>query len=469
MGDVLMCGLVPHPPLLIPDVGGSETRHVQLTDTSMIKLAEEITQFAPDALIIITPHGPAYSDALPVLYADSLSGDFARFGAPQVKLTYEYEKQLALDIIESCKNADILAVSFDASTARRYGLSMQLDHGALVPLYYLHEAGLDTPIVVIGLAMFSPEELYKTGVAIRDAIDASSKDVCVIISGDLSHRLTRDAPAGYDPSGEMFDRELVRLLDAGDVLGVLQLDETLVEAAGECGLRPIRMMLGMFDGLEIISHVYSYEGPFGVGYAVAKFQPGDANESRRFGRLSANLRNQQISSLCNQESSPVRLARFTIREYVTKGRRIKPPSELDDVLKTRAGVFVTLKKDGRLRGCIGTIRPTCSNVAEEIIQNAISAATSDPRFRPVEEHELDQIVYSVDVLHAPEPISSLDELDPKRYGVVVHKGMRTGLLLPNLDGVDTVEEQVAIACEKAGLKANEPDIKLERFEVVRYT
>lgn len=469
MGDVLMCGLVPHPPLLIPDVGGRERERVSATDASMRRLAGEIADLAPDTLIIISPHAPAFSDALPVLYADSLSGSFARFGAPHIRLTYEYDKELAQDTVESCKNNGIFAVGFTSQMARRYGLSMQMDHGTTVPLYYLNEAGVNTPIVLIGLAMFSPEDLYKVGVAIRDAVFASSKKVCVIISGDLSHRLTPDAPAGYNPKGEIFDGELVRLLDAGDALGVLQLDEDLVESAGECGLRPIRMMLGMFDGFEMVSHIYSYEGPFGVGYAVGKFEFGSKNESRKFGSLLVKLKGEYMATVRDKESLPVRLAREAVSAYVTKGKRINPPKELDDVLGQKAGVFVSLKKSGRLRGCIGTIVPTCPSVAEEIIQNAISAATSDPRFDPVEEHELDEIVYSVDVLTAPEPIQSVDELDPKRYGVIVRKGMRTGLLLPNLDGIDTVEEQVSIACQKAGLRPDEPNIKLERFEVIRYT
>ena len=133
----------------------------------------------------------------------------------------------------------------------------------------------------------------------------------------------------------------------------------------------------------------------------------------------------------------------------------------------RAGVFVSLKKDGRLRGCIGTIQAVCSSVAEEIIQNAISAVTNDPRFDPVEPYELKDLSISVDVLGARERISSPKELDAKKYGVIVTKGYRRGLLLPNLEGVDTVEEQIRIAKQKAGI-GTEEGVVLERFEVVRH-
>jgi len=137
------------------------------------------------------------------------------------------------------------------------------------------------------------------------------------------------------------------------------------------------------------------------------------------------------------------------------------------LVSNRAGVFVSLKLDGSLRGCIGTISPTTASIADEIIRNAISAGTEDPRFPPVSEDELPRLIYSVDVLGEAEKIESLDELDPVRYGVIVTKGHRRGLLLPNLEGVDTAEEQVSIALRKAGISPNE-NYQLERFEVVRH-
>ncbi len=138
-----------------------------------------------------------------------------------------------------------------------------------------------------------------------------------------------------------------------------------------------------------------------------------------------------------------------------------------ELLNHRRGTFVTLKKDGMLRGCIGTIEPTQSSLAEEIIQNAISAGTKDPRFDSVEEEELKDLVYSVDVLKAPETIESIEDLDVEKYGVIVSKGFRKGLLLPNIEGVDTPKQQVSIALAKAGIRKDE-DYSLERFEVVRH-
>ncbi len=163
----------------------------------------------------------------------------------------------------------------------------------------------------------------------------------------------------------------------------------------------------------------------------------------------------------------VKLAQDTIVRYVLEGKVIETPAEPTSEMNKEAGVFVSLKKKGELRGCIGTFAPTTDSVAEEIIQNAISASTKDPRFPSVDHSELDDIDYSVDVLSAPERVESMDELDAKKYGVIVSCGGRRGLLLPDLEGVDTVEEQVSIASMKAGISPSE-EVELQRFEVKRY-
>jgi AmmeMemoRadiSam system protein A len=165
----------------------------------------------------------------------------------------------------------------------------------------------------------------------------------------------------------------------------------------------------------------------------------------------------------------VQLARQAIERYVREGIVIEAPDDVPEDMQCRAATFVSLHdSEGNLRGCIGTIEPTRSNVAEEVIHNAISAATRDPRFPAVKPDELDGLDVKVDVLTEPEPISGLDELDPKRYGVIVERDYRRGLLLPDLDGVDTVEYQVQIACRKAGIGYDEPK-DMYRFEVKRYT
>ena len=162
----------------------------------------------------------------------------------------------------------------------------------------------------------------------------------------------------------------------------------------------------------------------------------------------------------------VKLAKETIEGYIRLGK-IPQPEELTSEMKERAGVFVSIHKHGKLRGCIGTFEPARENVAGEIIANAISSATRDPRFPPVEPSELDDLEYNVDILTEPEPVSDLNQLDSRKYGVIVESGYRRGLLLPDLEGVDSVEEQIAICRLKAGIAADEP-VGLYRFEVRRF-
>jgi len=168
------------------------------------------------------------------------------------------------------------------------------------------------------------------------------------------------------------------------------------------------------------------------------------------------------------EDVHIELARNAISEYVKTGRRIPVPDPLPDALRVRAGAFVSLKRHGELRGCIGTYLPVQENLAQEIIENAISAATRDPRFPPVEEWELADLDVSVDVLTTPEPVSDVSALDARRYGVIVKSGWRTGLLLPDLEGVDTPDQQISICMMKAGIRPGEP-YDLFRFEVERHS
>ena len=205
-----------------------------------------------------------------------------------------------------------------------------------------------------------------------------------------------------------------------------------------------------------------------MGYGVCSFRPLDENPDRHFLYRYRTELEEQLNGRRVREDPYVRLARETVESWVTDRKTPEVPAWApEDMTRKRAGVFVSIHKEGRLRGCIGTFLPTRDCIAREIISNAVSAATRDPRFDPITPEELKWLEINVDVLSAPERISNLDQLDVRRYGVIVSSGSRRGLLLPDLDGVDTVEEQVAIARQKGGIRENEP-VTLDRFEVVRH-
>lgn len=164
----------------------------------------------------------------------------------------------------------------------------------------------------------------------------------------------------------------------------------------------------------------------------------------------------------------VELAKKTVEEYIRTGKTPSVPEQIPPDMTEKAGVFVSIKKKGKLRGCIGTFLPATENIYTEIVRNAVAAATQDPRFPPVDISELNELEYSVDILSPPEPVKSLEELDPKKYGIIVVKGWQRGLLLPDIEGVNTVDEQLAIAKLKAGIDPYDTDFEIYKFTVQRY-
>ncbi len=449
MGKIINAYILPHPPVVVPGIGRGRERQAEATVKAMKRAAREIGAERPTTIILSTPHAPCFRDYVYLSDSETLAGDFSAFGSPEIELSFQNNRELALAIAAKAERSGIGAGGLSERQKRQYGIGDRMDHGALVPLCFIEKEWKDFRLVCISTPFLSFRELYEFGKCVREAVEESDERVIYIASGDLSHRLTVDAPAGYDPRGREYDEALIEKVRRVDEKGLLETDLNVLEAAGECGTRSIVMMFGALSGMKLNSEIYSYEGPFGVGYLIARVDGQDSGSNR-------------------QESDHVRLARETLETYVRDGRRIDVPSWIPDEFRTkRAGVFVSLKKSGELRGCIGTIGPVRVNLAEEIIYNAISAGMQDPRFPSVEPGELPDLVYSVDVLEAPEKIGSMAELDVKRYGVIVTSGFRRGLLLPDLEGVDTPRQQVEIALQKAGIGRLEP-FEMQRFEVIRH-
>lgn len=467
MGRILSAYIVPHAAIVIPEVGRGEENKVIRTLNAYRRAAREIGAEKPSAIIITTPHAPVFQDFIHTSVSERMAGDLSNFGVSQVQMDIGIDLDLTNRIIDKAAKKGIPCGGLDSDTARRFRLPKKLDHGTVVPLYFIQKELSSFRIVHISIAGLPFDELYRFGTCIAEAVAESDREVVFVASGDLSHRLLEEGPYSFHENGPKFDKILVDSVKDVKPERLLALDEEFCDSAGECGLRSFLMMFGAFDGRKLKSEVYSYEGPFGVGYAIARIEPtGEASESILEKMKAQSV--QKTAQLRKSEDEYTALARKTLETYVRSGKVIEPPQDLpDEMLTKKAGTFVSIKKDGRLRGCIGTIHPARRNIAEEIIHNAISSGTQDSRFEPVEESELDSLVYSVDVLKEPEPISSMEELDVKRYGVIVRCGMRSGLLLPNLEGVDTPEQQVSIALQKAGIRKDEK-YTMERFEVVRH-
>jgi len=453
--------IVPHPPLIIPEVGRGEEKKIQNTIDAYNEVGRRIAEIKPQTIIVISPHSVMYGDYIHISPGQGGRGDMSRFHAQEIIVKKKYDSTYIFALCEAIERHGISAGTCGEKDA-------SIDHGAMVPLYYIEKHYTDYELVRISISGLSSLEHYRFGQCLEEAATLLNRSVVIIASGDLSHKLGKGSPYGFADEGPVFDHQITKAMSSGNFMDFLTFEESFSEAAAECGLRSFIEMAGALDGKEVNPDFLSYEGPFGVGYAVCCYDVTGPDESRHFGDRLILQQENKAKEQHKTEDPYVNLARQSLETYIRTGKRLVSPSGLPgDLLNRSAGVFVSLKKEGRLRGCIGTIAPVENCIADEIIMNAVSSGTRDPRFSPITENELSSLIYSVDVLNPPEKISSMDELDVSRYGVIVTRGRQRGLLLPNLDGVDTPEKQVNIALQKAGISPAE-SYDMERFEVVRH-
>ncbi len=316
------------------------------------------------------------------------------------------------------------------------------EHSLEVQLPFLQYFKSDIKIVPITLA-YSTGSIYKEiGKELAQAIKELNKEVVIVASSDMTH---------YEP------QEIAQKKDNQAIEAILDLNE------GELLRRVEELNISMCGYAPVVSLISAAKELGATGAELVRYQTsGDTS-----GDYSSVVGYAGII-ITKKEMHPLaRLAQETVETYVKEGKIPQLPDELTPEMRERAGVFASIHKFDELRGCIGTFEPQRKNIAEEIIANAISSATRDPRFPPIAPSELKDLEYSVDVLTTPVPVESKDQLDPRKYGVIVECGMRKGLLLPDLEGVDTVDYQIDICRQKAGIAPDEP-VKLYRFEVKRY-
>lgn len=465
---IVFSGIVPHPPIMVPEVGREASEAVRVSIEAMAEFTRRLVASGAETLVLISPHAPLDARAFVAYDTPMLRGSFANFRAPNTRLAFALDQEL-------------LKTLAGTATANGYDVislpETSLDHGITVPLYFLNHFGWRGRVVALGYSYVTNEDHLKFGTALRSAIDRVGRPVALVASGDLSHRLTPDAPAGYNPAAFRFDEEVVAAIQENSSQRIMNIDHELRRTAGECGYRSILIALGATRELPPAGEVLSYEAPFGVGYLVAQLTnaPSSSPTVREGSGTFPKERPEAIHSTkasADDESSAAALpalARAAIETFVLSGKQINASPQAGSLLAARAACFVSLKTSGgELRGCIGTIEPARETLAAEIIANAINAATRDPRFAAVTASELSNLRYSVDVLGATEPATFAD-LDPRKYGVIVadESGERRGLLLPDIAGVDSARQQLDIAARKAGIPPGTP-LKISRFRVDRF-
>jgi AmmeMemoRadiSam system protein A len=444
---VVCAVLMPHAPILVPEVAGKRSSAAQASCQAMREAAACVLSFQPETLVLISPHSPRQPGAFGLWAGENLHGSFAQFNVAQARVSLPNDTSLAQAIITAAKSR---------KQATWMIHERELDHGALVPLWFLAEAGWAGPTIVLSLT-HSNNGLIEMGEAIAAAAHASHRRVAIVASGDMSHRLKPDAPCGFHPQAHLFDETFIRLLRDGHYPEIRNIDPKLRDLAAEDAVDSTLVAIAAVNWKTTGHKVLHYEGPFGVGYGVAILF---AEETKPDGPRPLPPDIAKTEGLILPQ-----LARQSVLAAL-RDRAELPPAAAGPYLNTPHGVFVTLRdRSGGLRGCSGTFLPACANLVAETWRSARLAAFEDFRFPPVKADELPHLRFDVSVLHSMEKISSSDELDPAHYGVVVSTGDgRRALLLPAIAEIKTAAQQLSLARKKGRIEPDEP-VMLQRFQV----
>lgn len=417
--------ICPHPPLIIPDIGNGREKIIKETVKSYDEVGKLINRYEPDTIIIISSHAPFYRDCFFVLNKEEVEGDLKRFGS-------SFEKKIKID-------QEMVSRLYSAYPRLVNDLGYTIDHGTMVPLYFLTKHKVNANYIIIGQSGLSLDEHFHLGKVIKKVARDLKRRVVVIGSGDTSHALKKDGPYGFSEAGPIYEKKLISSILSNDHLTNFNL--AFLDQAKECGHRSFVITRGAMED-DFAPLIMSHQFNFGVGYLVAGYKRKDY---------------------------PVKLAKKALTYYLETGRLLDTKDKVPEYLNTPKGVFVSIYKDNDLRGCIGTIFPVYKNAYEEIIHNVVSAALHDDRFKPVEYNELDSLHYSVDLLGDIEKVNDRSLLDSDTYGIIVTSidDSKRGVLLPRIKTINNISDQIRIATLKAGLNENDP-IKIYRFKVDRY-
>src|SRR5678815_1192850 len=326
--SLVFSGIAPHPPIMVPEVGRDAISEVCRSIDAMAELTRRVIANGAETVILISPHAPLEQDSFVAYQGPRVRGNFSSFRAPGVELDAAVDQEL-LAAISSCGSEGNYTV---VELTNRY-----LDHGTAVPLYFLHRNGWEGRVVALGYSFLSNEDHVQFGSCIGKAISDVGRPVALIASGDLSHRLKPDAPAGYNPTAYIFDYEIVDALRSNDVNRVVHIDQDLRRLAGECGYRSMLIAVGATQELPLQCEVLNYEAPFGVGYMVAQLTSCLLYTSDERKRVDIELEAEGTTGDAYESGGTLpALAREAVENFVREGTQIDPPSEYVAVLRARA-------------------------------------------------------------------------------------------------------------------------------------
>lgn len=447
--------IVPHPPMIIESIGKGREKEVQKTIDSYRKVAKEIKKIEPETIVILSPHTTMYSDWFHIISKETMVGNLSEFNCD---ITFEEENDITL--IEEFDKI-VKENNFPAQLMKKG--NQNLDHAEMIPLYFIEKEYNDFQLVVIGISGLPLIKHYELGIYLKKAIEKMNRKVVIVASGDLSHTLKEDGPYGFKEEGPIYEKEMESIIREGNFDKLMDYSNTTLEKIGDCGHRAFTILAGCYDKEEVKTEVFSHEDVTGVGYLVADIEAVREDKNRDFLNKKQEKERERIKKIKGQEDKYITLAREAIENEVN-GIESKKKKYFK---KNHDACFVTIYSYHQLRGCIGTYLPQYNSLEEEIIENAKAAAVKDPRFPKIVKEELDFLEIHVDILKKPVLAKSIYEFDPKKYGILVITNEKSGLLLPNIEGIDDVEEQLKIALKKGNIDEKEPYL-MYKFEVERH-
>lgn len=451
----ILAGFVlPHSPLLIPQIGREKTEKAEKTLEAIQKIVGEIKSLAPDTIILISPHAESYRDYFQLADGEVGIGSLEKFGAAHVTFRVRYDKAFVHHLSELAKLS-----SFPAGADREK--APYLDYGAMVPLFYLNQIYSDFNLVRVSPSGLPLLDHYKMGELIKRAANDLSRRAVVIASGDLSHQEVGDT--GFAEEKKDYDRLIVSSFSGANFCELLTVKPNLYFKSRQCGHKAFVMMAGVLDRSEVKSSVVSYEIPHESGLICAEFIAKGDNSSRAFAQYYLTRESLRVKEDLVASDPYASLARKAIEYYVNFHSRLPLPNPLSPILrKPSQGVFVTIREYGSIYSSLGSMKPLENNLANEIISNAILAATNSGINRALKDTDFPYLRVQVDLLSPLEKVDSSLDLDPIKYGVVVVSSGRRGLILPRLEGIYTAESQLEFAKRKAGILVGD-EVDIYRF------
>lgn len=427
--------IVPHSPLLLPMI--HEEVHDQLQDTinAYHKTAKEIGEFHPDTIVIISTKAPGYKDYIHIAPGEQAVGNFAKYDHREYAIAVEYDSVLVNQICSLARRNHLPA-------GKRGDDAETLDSGTMVPLFFINQYMSGHRVVRISISDVDKDQLDQLGQCITAAAEDIDRRIVIIVSGELSKRLSSESPYGFAEEAGVFDQFLLTSIKDNDFESWDHINSDIIQLSGQTILPALCIFKGAIKETLFRSTVFSYEAPFGIGWMVAAFHNKDQNP------------------YCA-------LARHAMLYYWEHGKIMKKLQKLDDSLNRRGGVIVSLYLQNKLYEYAGATHPIYPSIAEEIIRHAVSAGFLSNQKTPLTKEQLLRCEIKIHILSEYEPIFFIEDLNVKYDGLIVMNNQKQGIVFPNTPGIQTPAQQLAMALRKGNIDADEYYV-MERFQLEQY-